>query len=77
MYCLIRMEGSMKKQIFKDERYESLNHAIALSQRAQIYAFMEDSRAEDDFLMALETMDPETPDRLITESYLLHYYIFW
>ena len=65
----------MKKQIFKDERYESLNHAIALSQRGQIYAFMEDARAEDDFLNALKTMDPETPDRLITESYLLHYYI--
>ena len=67
--------SKMKRQIFKDERYESLNHAIALSQRAQIYAFMEDARAEEDFLMALETMDPETPDRLITESYLLHYYI--
>ena len=67
--------SSMKRQIFKDECYESLNHAIALSQRAQIYAFMEDVRAEEDFLMALETMDPETPDRLITESYLLHYYI--
>ena len=67
--------SNMKKQIFKDEHYESLNHAIALSQRAQIYAFMEDARAEEDFLNALETMDPETPDRLITESYLLHYYI--
>ena len=67
--------SNMKMQIFKDEHYESLNHAIALSQRAQIYAFMEDAHAEDDFLMALETMDPETPDRLITESYLLHYYI--
>lgn len=67
--------SNMKKQIFKDERYESLNHAIALSQRAQIYAFMEDARAEEDFLKALETMDPETPDRQITESYLLHYYI--
>lgn len=67
--------SNMKKQIFKDESYESLNHAIALSQRAQIYAFMEDARAEEDFLNALKTMDPETPDRLITESYLLHYYI--
>ena len=36
---------------------------------------MEDARAEEDFLNALKTMDPETPDRLITESYLLHYYI--
>ncbi|MBP3784653.1 MAG: hypothetical protein J6I68_15570 [Butyrivibrio sp.] len=65
----------MKKQIFKDDKYESLNHAIALSQRAQIYAFLDDERAEEDFLAAMEIMDPETPDRLITESYLLHYYI--
>ena len=65
----------IKKQIFDDEQYESLNHAIALSQRGQVYAFLEDPRAEDDFLKALGTMDPETPDRLITESYLLHYYI--
>ena len=67
--------SDMKKQIFQNEKYESLNHAIALSQRAQIYAFMEDERAEEDFLKALDTMDPETPDRLITESYLLHYYL--
>lgn len=65
----------MKKQIFKDDKYESLNHAIALSQRAQIYAFLDDERAEEDFLAAMEIMDQETPDRLITESYLLHYYI--
>ena len=67
--------SNMKKQIFKDACYESLNHAIALSQRAQIYAFMKDARAEEDFQNALETMDSDTPDRLITESYLLHYYI--
>ncbi len=67
--------SDIKKQIFDNEQYESLNHAIALSQRAQIYAFMKDDRAEADFLKALETMDSETPDRLITESYLLHYYL--
>ena len=66
---------AMKKEIFNDECYESLNHAIALSQRGQVYAFLEDNRAEEDFLSALYTMDFETPDRLITESYLLHYYI--
>ena len=66
---------NMKRQIFKDEEHESLNHAIALSQRAQIYAFMKDDRAEADFINALSMMEAETPDRLITLSYLLHYYI--
>ena len=65
----------MKKKMFNNAEFVSLNYAIALSQRAQIYAFMEDDRAEDDFVKALEIMDKETPDRLITESYLMHYYI--
>lgn len=67
--------SKMKKEIFESETYESLNHAIAISQRGQVYAFMRDVRAEGDFLKALQIMDAGTPDRLITESYLLHYYI--
>lgn len=67
--------SKMKKEIFKSETYESLNHAIAISQRGQVYAFMRDARAEADFVRALQILDADTPDRLITESYLLHHYI--
>lgn len=65
----------MKKELFGETFTEALNHAIALSQRAQVYAFLNDERAETDFLDALEIMDEGTPDRYITQSYLLHYYL--
>ena len=65
----------MEKQIFQSESHESLNHAKALSQRAQVYAFMENDNAETDFMAALGILDRDTPDYLITESYLMHYYI--
>lgn len=69
------MLSEMKKQIFQSESHESLNHAKALSQRAQVYAFMENDNAEIDFTAALGILDRDTPDYLITESYLMHYYI--
>ncbi len=65
----------MRKKIFDNCYNASMNYAIALSQRAQIYAFMGNKLAEKDFLNALNIMDKCTPDYLITESYLLHYYI--
>ena len=67
--------SEMKKELFGPSFTEALNHAIALSQRGQVYAFMNDERAESDFLAALEIMDEGTPDRYITQSYLLHYYL--
>ena len=67
--------SEMKKEIFGNRSHESLNYAISLSQRGQVYAFMEDDRAEKDFEDALKIMDEGTPDRLITQSYLLHHYI--
>lgn len=67
--------SEMKKELFGTSFTEALNHAIALSQRAQVYAFMNDNRAEADFLAAFEIMDKDTPDRYITQSYLMHYYI--
>lgn len=67
--------SEMKKELFGESFNEALNHAIALSQRAQVYAFLNDERAEKDFLDALAIMDEGTPDRYITQSYLLHYYL--
>lgn len=67
--------SEMKKELFGESFTEALNHAIALSQRAQVYAFLNDERAEKDFLDALVIMDEGTPDRFITQSYLLHYYL--
>lgn len=67
--------SEMKKEMFGTSFKEALNHAIALSQRAQVYAFLNDERAESNFLAALEIIDLETPDRYITQSYLLHYYL--
>ena len=69
------MLKDMKKLMFGESFKESLNYAIAISQRAQVYAFMNDIRAEKDFLDALAIMDEGTPDRYITQSYLMHYYI--
>ena len=66
---------NIKKEMFGSGESEFLNHAIALSQRGQVYAFMNDAKAEIDFLDALNIMDENTPDRFITESYLMHYYI--
>lgn len=67
--------SDMKKELFGESFTKALNHAIALSQRAQVYAFLNDEKAERDFLAALEIMDEGTPDRYITQSYLLHYYL--
>ncbi|MCQ2534350.1 MAG: hypothetical protein MJ172_07275 [Clostridia bacterium] len=47
----------------------------ALSQLGQVYAFMQDSQAENCFLEALEDIEEGTPDYYITASYLLHHYI--
>jgi len=69
------MLTDMKRSMFGEVFSDALGHAIALSQRAQVYAFMNDVRAENDFNKALKIMDAGTPDRYITQSYLLHYYI--
>ncbi len=65
----------LKKSMFKDDSFEALGHAVTLSQRGQVYAFMNNEHAKKDFKDALAIMDEDTPDRYITESYLLHYHI--
>lgn len=65
----------MKCSMFGDSFSEALGHAITISQRGQVYALMKDNKAETDFTEALRILDEDTPDRYITMSYLLHYYI--
>lgn len=68
--------SDMKQQIFQKEDYRDyLEHGKTLSQLGQAYAFAGDSRAELCFLEALEEFEKNSPNYLITLSYLLHYYI--
>ena len=67
--------SDIKREIFGSSAKEFLNHAIAISQRGQVLAYLNDDRAEQDFIDALKIMDEGTPDRYITQSYLMHYYI--
>ena len=67
--------SDIKREIFGSGAGEFLNHAIAISQRGQVLAYLNDDRAEQDFTDALKIMDEGTPDRYITLSYLMHYYI--
>lgn len=67
--------SNMKMEMFEQQFTEAVNHGIAFSQRAQVYAFLRNIKAEVDFKNALKIMDEGTPDRYITLSYLLHFYI--
>lgn len=48
---------------------------IARSQRAQVYAFLRDERAEEEFRAALEDLEKGSANYKITQSFLLHYYL--
>ena len=68
--------SKVKQNIFPQATVEcAVEHAIALSQYGQVLAFMRDQKAEEVFLDALSRMEPESPNYLITESYLLHHYL--
>ena len=58
-----------------DAAVYSIEYGKAVSQRAQVYAFLRDQRAEEDFNTALEKMPVGSADYKITQSYLLHYYL--
>lgn len=72
---LQRRLTEVREDCLNENCVKPLEYAISLSQRGQVYSYLEDERAESDFLCALEMMDEETPDYLITQSYLLHFYI--
>ena len=58
-----------------DDSFRTLSEGRAFSQRGQIYAFMHNPKAEEDFLQALDILSDYQGDYLITMSYLLHYYL--
>ena len=70
-----KMITEMQMEMNEDESLRTPSEGRALSQRAQIYAFMRDERAEADFLEALDQLSYNEADYLITMSYLLHYYL--
>lgn len=47
----------------------------AHSQRAQVYAFLRDPGAEDEFRLALDNFEAGSANYKITQSYLLHHYL--
>lgn len=69
--------SEMKKDIhlpgFSEAGYFSLGKAH--SQRAQVYAFQRDGRAEGEFRQALTNFEKGSANYKITQSYLLHYYL--
>lgn len=66
----------MRKEIFKDDALDdSLGYAIALSQLGQIQASLRMPEARESFMEALNGMDKDSANYLITQSYLLHHYI--
>lgn len=72
-YFYHELIADMKQQIFEDEKSAAyLEHAKTLSQLAQAYAFAKDSQSEGYFLKALQELEPDSPNYLITLSYLLH-----
>lgn len=74
LYCQAIFEAQ-KKLLGENNSYNALVYGIVASQLGQIYSFMNDTRAEDMFLQALNLFDKGTADYYITESYLLHYYL--
>lgn len=69
--------SDLKKDIrlpgVREDGYLSMGKA--LSQRAQVYAFQRDERAEEAFRKALEHFEKGSANYKISQSYLMHYYL--
>lgn len=66
----------IKAQMTGRESQNQAGYGRVCSQLGQTYAFLRDNRAEDVFLQALEKFgDTDSPDYLITASYLLQFYL--
>ncbi len=73
-----RMLLALRSQIpiYREFEHEtSLGLCKALSQNAQVYAFLRDRRCVELFKEALKDLPEDTADHKITQSYLLHYYL--
>lgn len=67
----------VRKELFKESSTKtySIELGKALSQRGQVYAFMRDSNANEDFNGALKLFPKDSANYKTTQSYLLHYYL--
>lgn len=66
----------LRHLILNDDEEQTVVYGITCSQLGQAYAFQRKTEAEDIFREALKSMgDTDSPNYLITASYLLHYYI--
>ena len=70
-----QMISTMRMEMDEGDSFKAAEEGKALSQRGQIYAFMCNNEAENDFLNALDLMESDKDNYLITMSYLLQYYL--
>ena len=67
--------STLKQLLYQDETDNFKSYAISLSQCGQVYAAMQDKKAEEYFKEALSHFEKNSNDYFITMSYLLHHYI--
>lgn len=66
----------LRHLILNDDDEKTVNYGITCSQLGQAYAFLRKKEAENAFQKALENMgEINSPNYLITASYLLHFYL--
>lgn len=65
----------VRKQLTSEADVQGIGYAIALSQAGQVYSYLRREKAEQYFLKALEEFEENTPNYMITLSYLLHHYL--
>ena len=70
---LTDLKKELKLSGMSDTGFETMGKVH--SQRGQVYAFMRDSRAEEEFRLALTHFVIDSANYKITQSYLLHYYL--
>ena len=65
----------MRQLLVESDDIVSISKGRALSQCGQVYAYLQDTQAEEYFEQALAQFDEKSIDYNITLSYLLHHYI--
>jgi len=67
--------ASLRQLLVESDDIVSISKGRALSQCGQVYAYLQDTHAEECFEQALAQFDKKSIDYNITLSYLLHHYI--
>ena len=67
--------ASLRQLLVESDDIVSISKGRALSQCGQVYAYLQDTQAEEYFEQALAQFDEKSIDYNITLSYLLHHYI--